>query len=133
MVPASPYEVLGLSRRASASDVRTAYRAAARACHPDKGGDPTRFAAARSAFEVSQTCAACWPGAGALAARLFVFPLTSSRRPLPQLLSDPAQRAAYDDLGDNPRYKGRAPAPAPRRSRAASHFTRLLPHVPSLS
>ena len=45
------YERLGVTRRASPAAVRAAFRAAARVHHPDKGGDPKRFAQLRHAFE----------------------------------------------------------------------------------
>lgn len=51
----TPYSVLGLSRDASAAEVRAAYMRLARLHHPDKnGGDPgatERFAAVSAAFE----------------------------------------------------------------------------------
>ena len=45
------YECLGVPRRATPAAVRAAFRAAARVHHPDKGGDPKRFAQLRHAFE----------------------------------------------------------------------------------
>lgn len=38
-----PFEVIQVSRQASADEQRTAYRRALSASHPDKGGDPDRF------------------------------------------------------------------------------------------
>lgn len=46
------YEVLGVSRSASAEQVRAAYRAAARDHHPDAGGDPSRMRAVNAAWQV---------------------------------------------------------------------------------
>lgn len=43
--------VLGVSRHASAEDVRKAARDALRDSHPDRGGDPKRFLAVKSARE----------------------------------------------------------------------------------
>jgi hypothetical protein len=54
------YQRLGLSRAASAADVRAAFRAAARLHHPDKkGGNAATFAAVRAAFEVRAAGGAC--------------------------------------------------------------------------
>ena len=50
--PPSPYEVLGIQPRASDDDIRTAYRRAAKAAHPDRnGGDHARMAAVNLAYE----------------------------------------------------------------------------------
>lgn len=46
------YEVLEVGRDASAEEVRRAYRRAARAAHPDVGGDPAAFRAVTRAWEV---------------------------------------------------------------------------------
>lgn len=51
----NPYEVLAISRDATAGEVHRAYRRAARAAHPDRQPDdpgaPVRFAAIASAYE----------------------------------------------------------------------------------
>ena len=46
------YERLGLSRGASADEIKKAYRTLAREHHPDKGGDPEQFKAIQEAHEV---------------------------------------------------------------------------------
>lgn len=48
----SHYDVLGISRRASADEVRTAYRRAARDHHPDAGGDGGRMSDLNAAWHV---------------------------------------------------------------------------------
>jgi len=50
-ISASPYEVLGVSRTASADELRRAYRRLLRETHPDTGGDATRFVAVQLAWE----------------------------------------------------------------------------------
>lgn len=49
---ADHYEVLGVPRDASAADVKRAYRVAASAAHPDKGGDPERMTLVNTANDV---------------------------------------------------------------------------------
>ncbi len=44
--------ILGVPIDASEADIKTAWLAAARHHHPDTGGDPDRFAAARHAYEL---------------------------------------------------------------------------------
>jgi DnaJ-class molecular chaperone len=46
------YDVLGLTRDASADDVKKAYRKLAREHHPDKGGDAEKFKKVQEAYEV---------------------------------------------------------------------------------
>jgi DnaJ-class molecular chaperone len=46
------YDVLGLTRDATADDVKKAYRKLAREHHPDKGGDPEKFKKVQEAYEV---------------------------------------------------------------------------------
>ena len=48
----TPYDVLGLTRDATADDVKKAYRKLAREHHPDKGGDPEKFKKVQEAYEV---------------------------------------------------------------------------------
>lgn len=52
MGEASYYEVLGVASGASAAEVRDAYRRAARASHPDVGGDPARMSDVNAAWRV---------------------------------------------------------------------------------
>ena len=51
----SPYLVLGVPRTATAAAIRSAFRAAARLQHPDRGGSASEFAQLRAAFEVGST------------------------------------------------------------------------------
>jgi outer membrane protein assembly factor BamB len=50
-LPTDPHAVLGVAPGATYEQVRRAYRRAARANHPDVGGDPAVFVAVRMAFE----------------------------------------------------------------------------------
>jgi curved DNA-binding protein CbpA len=78
------YEVLGVSRDASAREIRLAYRRLARQHHPDvnlRPDGPERFAALASAYEV---------------------------------LSDPTARARYDQAHPSSVPITRAPRPHPR-------------------
>ena len=54
MSPSDPtlYEVLGLSRAASAAEIKTAYRRAARSAHPDQGGTSEHFHRVTEAYRV---------------------------------------------------------------------------------
>ncbi|WP_020421549.1 DnaJ domain-containing protein [Amycolatopsis sp. ATCC 39116] len=46
------YDLLGVDRRASTSEIKSAYRQRARTAHPDAGGSPDEFQALRQAYEV---------------------------------------------------------------------------------
>jgi DnaJ family protein A protein 2 len=47
----SVWAVLGLTARASAEDVKSAYRRRALTLHPDRGGDAVQFRALHAAYE----------------------------------------------------------------------------------
>ncbi|HVV13889.1 J domain-containing protein [Amycolatopsis sp.] len=46
------YEMLGVERDASATEIKSAYRSRARAMHPDAGGSPREFHLLRAAYEI---------------------------------------------------------------------------------
>lgn len=46
------YDVLGVEKKSSASQIKKAYYALARVEHPDKGGDPEKFKKIQAAYEV---------------------------------------------------------------------------------
>jgi DnaJ domain/B-box zinc finger len=50
--PQGHYAALNVHKNASAAELRSAYRAAARNTHPDKGGDAASFARVQAALEV---------------------------------------------------------------------------------
>ncbi|HEY1646039.1 MAG TPA: DnaJ domain-containing protein, partial [Candidatus Saccharimonadales bacterium] len=46
------YEILGISKTASADEIKSAFRKAAVEHHPDRGGDETKFKELNEAYEV---------------------------------------------------------------------------------
>ncbi len=48
----SHYEVLGITRSATPSEIKTAYKRRAKETHPDTGGSATEFALVRQAYQV---------------------------------------------------------------------------------
>ena len=48
----SYYDLLGVAADASAGEIRSAYRTAARAAHPERGGNPQGFIALTHAYDV---------------------------------------------------------------------------------
>ena len=52
MTPPSHYDALGLPVNATAQQIKAAYRRAARATHPDHGGDPAEFRRVSLAYQV---------------------------------------------------------------------------------
>lgn len=52
------YEVLGVHASATDLEIREAYRRLARQHHPDRGGDPARFAAVTAAYAATGTATA---------------------------------------------------------------------------
>src|SRR5918999_2367491 len=46
------YDTLGVSKGASADEIKKAYRKLAREHHPDQGGDETRFKEIQGAYDV---------------------------------------------------------------------------------
>lgn len=46
------YDVLGVDKKATSSQIKKAYHALARVEHPDKGGDPEKFKKIQAAYEV---------------------------------------------------------------------------------
>lgn len=63
MTKRGPFEVLGLERTASASEVQDRWRELRSKLHPDRGGDVAAFDEARKAFDqafsVAVSCRAC--------------------------------------------------------------------------
>ena len=48
----NPYAVLSVGPRATPRDIKESFRRLSLRCHPDKGGDPQRFALIREAYEL---------------------------------------------------------------------------------
>lgn len=46
------YEVLGVDEDATAKEIKSAYRVLSMECHPDRGGDETRFQSVSYAYEI---------------------------------------------------------------------------------
>lgn len=52
VMPRDYYEILGVSKSATASEIKRAYRKAAHQYHPDKGGDAEKFKEVNEAYQV---------------------------------------------------------------------------------
>lgn len=52
--PTSIWETLGITARATADDLKRAFRERALATHPDRGGDPAAFREVQRAFKEAQ-------------------------------------------------------------------------------
>jgi curved DNA-binding protein CbpA len=99
-----PYEVLGISRDASSTDISRAYRQLARALHPD-----SRPADAVAAADRLRAVIAAY-----------------------EQLSDPARRAAHDQQArHHPVSPVRSPTLSTSRNRAAAQLHPLGPSDPS--
>lgn len=48
----NPFDVLGVDLESDTEEIRLAYRSAARRHHPDRGGDPERFAQIAAAYRL---------------------------------------------------------------------------------
>jgi|SRR5580658_5350423 curved DNA-binding protein CbpA len=48
----NPYETLGIDPTADSADIKSAYRRKAKSNHPDKGGDPEKFAEVNQAWMI---------------------------------------------------------------------------------
>jgi len=60
------YQVLGVDPGASARDIKAAYRARARAAHPDKGGSSEEFAPIARACSMNRCLITAWGSTPAL-------------------------------------------------------------------
>jgi len=52
-----PYSTLGVSKTATDAEIKSAYRRLAKQCHPDAGGDETKFADVNNAYNMIKDAA----------------------------------------------------------------------------
>jgi len=52
MMP-DPYDALNVDTNATQDEIKRAYRDAANAHHPDRGGDPEKFSQAATAYRIT--------------------------------------------------------------------------------
>lgn len=48
----TPYELLGIDKKATTAEVRSAYRKLSKIMHPDRGGDPEKFRELKEAHDI---------------------------------------------------------------------------------
>jgi|688.fasta_scaffold110999_3 curved DNA-binding protein CbpA len=123
---ATHYELIGLSREASADEIKAAFRTQAQIHHPDAGGDTESFAALSAAHDVLSDPVrrsdydATLPAAGSTRFSGWSRPAASETSADANDL--PRRRPTVDDAGDDPMvFRRRADeAPSPRSESLAS-------------
>jgi len=98
------YELLGVSRGASAAEVKSAYRALAKVMHPDAGGTAGTFRMLQLAYETLTD-----------PTRRARYDLGDADEPVPAAAAPRARRPApRRDFGDDPNYVPKLPRIDPR-------------------
>ena len=78
------YEVLGVAKAATASQIKKAYFKKARTMHPDKGGDPEKFKVLQARTGRVQHAADSTPRTVRGRGRSVVRPIVAGRRTVPR-------------------------------------------------